>query len=85
MARNRYRPGRTVVSFFVGLAIAFGLVALAGSWTPRLGLDLQGGTRISLVASGQGVTAESLQQAASIIDSRVNGSGVAEAEVTTQG
>ena len=84
MARN-YRPMRTVVVFFVGLAIAFGLVALAGSWTPRLGLDLQGGTRISLVASGQDVTQESLQEAASIIDSRVNGSGVSEAEVTTQG
>ncbi len=84
MARN-YRPMRTVVVFFVGLAIAFGLVALAGSWTPRLGLDLQGGTRISLVASGEGVTQESLQEAATIIDSRVNGSGVSEAEVTTQG
>jgi preprotein translocase subunit SecD len=85
MARNRYRPGRTVLAFFVGLAITFGLVALAGSWTPRLGLDLQGGTRISLVASGENVTESSLQEAASIIDSRVNGSGVAEAEVTTQG
>ncbi len=85
MARNRYRPLRTVVVFFVGLAIAFGLVALAGSWTPRLGLDLQGGTRISLVASGEDVSQESLQEAASIIDSRVNGSGVSEAEVTTQG
>jgi preprotein translocase subunit SecD len=84
MAR-KYRPTRTVVVFFVGLAIAFGLVALAGSWTPRLGLDLQGGTRISLVASGDDVTQESLQEAASIIDSRVNGSGVSEAEVTTQG
>ena len=85
MARNRYRPVRTVLMFFVGLAIAFGLVAVAGSWTPRLGLDLQGGTRISLVASGEDVTQQSLQEAASIIDSRVNGSGVSEAEVTTQG
>ena len=85
MARTRYRPGRTVVAFFVGLAIAFGLVALAGSWTPRLGLDLQGGTRISLVASGENVSEGSLQEAANIIDSRVNGSGVSEAEVTTQG
>jgi len=85
MARNRYRPARTVVMFFSALAIAFGLVAVAGSWTPRLGLDLQGGTRISLVASGENVTQESLQEAATIIDSRVNGSGVSEAEVTTQG
>ncbi len=47
MARKLPRPARTLVVFFVGLAIAFGLVALAGSWTPRLGLDLQGGTRIT--------------------------------------
>jgi preprotein translocase subunit SecD len=85
MARNRYRPVRTVAVFFGVLAIAFGLVAVAGSWTPRLGLDLQGGTRISLVASGDNITQESLQEAATIIDSRVNGTGVTEAEVTTQG
>ncbi len=82
---HRYRPGRTVGVFFLGLAIAFGLVALAGSWTPRLGLDLQGGTRITLVANSDDVTEDRLKEAASIIDSRVNGSGVTEAEVTTQG
>jgi preprotein translocase subunit SecD len=85
MARNRYRPGRHVLVFFVGLAIAFGLVALAGSWTPKLGLDLQGGTRITLVATGDDITEANLNEAASIIDDRVNGSGVSEAEVTTQG
>jgi preprotein translocase subunit SecD len=83
MARTR-RPGRTVAVFFAFLAIAFGLVALAGEWTPRLGLDLQGGTRITLVAKGE-TTEENLQQAREIIDQRVNGSGVTEAEVTTQG
>ncbi len=85
MARNRYRPGRHVAVFFVGLAIAFGLVAILGTWTPKLGLDLQGGTRITLVATGDGVTESSLNEAAGIIDDRVNGSGVSEAEVTTQG
>ena len=82
MAANRYRPGRTLAIFFLGLAVSYGLVALTGNWKPELGLDLQGGTRIQLTAQGE-VTAESLDQAASIIDSRVNGSGVAEAEVTT--
>ena len=85
MARNRYRPGRHVAVFFVGLAIAYGLVALLGTWTPKLGLDLQGGTRITLVATGDNVTESSLNEAAGIIDDRVNGSGVSEAEVTTQG
>ncbi len=82
MAANRYRPGRTLAMFFLGLVVAYGLVALAGNWKPALGLDLQGGTRIQLTAKGD-VTPESLTQAAAIIDSRVNGSGVSEAEVTT--
>ena len=84
MAAKKYRPGRTVVSFFIGLAVAFGLVALGGAWSPELGLDLQGGTRITLIATGS-PTAQNLQEAASIIDQRVNGSGVSEAEVNTQG
>ncbi len=82
MAAHRYRPGRTLAMFFLGLVVAYGLVALAGNWKPALGLDLQGGTRIQLTAKGD-VTPESLTQAAEIIDSRVNGSGVSEAEVTT--
>jgi preprotein translocase subunit SecD len=84
MARKTARPGRTLVVFFLGLAIAFGLVALAGSWKPELGLDLQGGTSIRLTPKGN-PSAESLNEARKIIDQRVNGSGVAEAEVTVQG
>lgn len=83
MARKTAQPGRTLVVFFVGLAIAYGLVAIAGTWKPELGLDLQGGTRITLIAKGS-PTAESLQEARNIIDQRVNGTGVTEAEVTTQ-
>jgi preprotein translocase subunit SecD len=85
MARKVPRPGRTVGVFFLGLAISFGLVALVGQWTPRLGLDLQGGTRITLIAKSDQVSEGNLEQAAGIIDDRVNGSGVSEAEVTTQG
>jgi preprotein translocase subunit SecD len=85
MASKRYRPGRHVAVFFLGLAIAYGLVALAGTWSPKLGLDLQGGTRITLVAKGDDVTESNLQEARTIIDQRVNGSGVSEAEVSTQG
>ena len=84
MARKTAQPGRTLGVFFLGLAIAFGLVALAGNWKPELGLDLQGGTSIRLTPKGD-PTPESLNEARKIIDQRVNGSGVAEAEVTVQG
>jgi preprotein translocase subunit SecD len=78
------RPGRTLVVFFLGVAILYGLVGLAGSWTPSLGLDLEGGTRIQLEATGD-PDADSLDEARQIIDDRVNGSGVTEADVTTSG
>ena len=85
MARNSARPGRTVAVFFIGLAVAYGLVALVGTWKPALGLDLEGGTQITLTAKGQRHARTTSTRPPSIIDSRVNGSGVTEAEVTTQG
>ena len=84
MAAKSARPGRTLVAFFVGLAISYGLVALAGTWTPALGLDLQGGTRITMLAK-EDPSAENLELARQIIDQRVNGSGINEAEVVSQG
>jgi preprotein translocase subunit SecD len=84
VAAKSARPGRTLIAFFVGLGISYGLVAIAGTWTPELGLDLQGGTRITLVAKDD-PSAENLEQARRIIDQRVNGSGVTEAEVVSQG
>ncbi|GAB2769225.1 protein translocase subunit SecD [Nocardioides salsibiostraticola] len=85
MAKRQYRPGRTLVIFFVGLAFVFGLVGISDSnWKPTLGLDLQGGTRIQLTADGN-PTSDSLSEARNITDQRVNGSGVAEAAVTVQG
>jgi len=73
-----------------GLLVAalYGGVALGGDWSPKLGLDLQGGTRITLEAStetGEEITPEKLEEARGIIDQRVNGQGVAEAEVAVQG
>lgn len=89
MANKRTRKaGRTLIVFALAVLAMYGGLAVEGTWTPRLGLDLQGGTRITLVAStetGEEITPEKLEEAAGIIDSRVNGSGVAESEVTTQG
>ncbi len=88
MAKKTPRPGRTLLIFVLAILVLYGLAALGGTWKPRLGLDLEGGTRITLSAveqGGQAITPTKLKQAASIVDRRVNGSGVSEAEVSTQG
>lgn len=88
MASSGARPGRRVIVFALLVAALYGGVALGGDWSPKLGLDLQGGTRITLEAStetGEEITPEKLEEARSIIDQRVNGQGVAEAEVAVQG
>lgn len=81
------RPGRTLLIFFMTVAVLYGLAALGDSWKPKLGLDLEGGTRISLTANTDtgDVNRTQLEEARAIIDSRVNGSGVVEAEVSVQG
>lgn len=59
-----------------------------GGWTPRLALDLEGGTQIILapqLESGQSITQEQLTQAVAIIRQRVDATGVSESEITTQG
>ena len=87
MAKKTPRPTRTLLIFGLVIAVLYGLAALGGDWKPRLGLDLEGGTRITLSAieEGDAVTPTKLKQAASIVDRRVNGSGVSEAEVSTSG
>jgi preprotein translocase subunit SecD len=74
----------------VGLVIllAGGVIWGGASWTPKLALDLEGGTQIILapkLESGQTVSVDQLNQAVSIIRERINASGVSEAEITTQG
>jgi protein-export membrane protein SecD/preprotein translocase SecF subunit len=86
---NVPRPWRPLALLTLLLILVFvGALVLASSWAPRLGLDLQGGTSITLSAQtvdGQEPSQESLDEAVAIIRQRVNGSGVAEAEVSTQG
>ncbi|SFR76670.1 preprotein translocase subunit SecD [Agromyces sp. CF514] len=67
---------------------AAGVIWGGGSWTPKLALDLEGGTQIILepqLESGQTATQEQLDQAVSIIRQRVDASGVAEPEINTEG
>lgn len=65
-----------------------GVVAGKTGALPKLALDLEGGTEMVLTPKlddpGKKVTSEQLQQAVEIIRQRVDGTGVAEAEVTTQ-
>lgn len=80
---------RYLGALFGLLVLLYLLVFFTGdSPTPRLGLDLQGGTTVTLAArteNGQAPSREALDQAKQIIERRVNGLGVAEAEVVTQG
>lgn len=89
MATKQGRPGWILIGTFVVLAVLVGAMALAKTWTPRLGLDLRGGTTITLTAAnttGQGaVSKDSLEQARTIIQQRVDSLGVGETEVTTSG
>ncbi len=88
MASPRPQHGRVFGIFVI-------LLAALAVWTwfpgadhaPRLGLDLRGGTQVTLTpqAVTGTITDAQLQQAVDIIRQRVNGLGVAEAEVTTQG
>jgi preprotein translocase subunit SecD len=83
------RPGRLLIVLGVVLVLLFGIMALTQTWKPKLGLDLRGGTTITLTANslvgGGSVTPEQLKEAKNIIAQRVNGAGVGEAEITTSG
>nr|WP_145797679.1 protein translocase subunit SecD [Kitasatospora atroaurantiaca] len=59
-----------------------------GHTTPRLGIDLAGGTSITLTAKSddpKAINKANMDTAVAIIQKRVNGMGVSEAEVQTQG
>jgi len=85
VAKKTSRPGRTLITFFLVVGVLYGLAALGGTFKPKLGLDLEGGTRITLQAVGSGITKTKMDQARSIIDQRANGTGVTEATVAVQG
>jgi preprotein translocase subunit SecD len=77
------------------VAVVFGVIGSGvvwsnAQWTPKLGLDLEGGWEIVMTAVPQPgasgtVTQQTLDEAVKIIRQRINGAGVSEAEITTQG
>jgi len=94
-ASNTVKSARKSLSWMLAILVGLtGLIAVGSlsdenaSFTPKLALDLQGGTQVilsPLLLDGQAVTPEQLDQAVSIIRQRVDASGVSESQVITQG
>jgi preprotein translocase subunit SecD len=83
-------PARYLSVFLIMLVFVYLLVFLTGDKkaAPKLGIDLQGGTRVTLTArtpDGSRPSRESLAQAQQIISARVNGLGVSGSEVVVDG
>jgi preprotein translocase subunit SecD len=87
---KKARPARAITVTVLLTAVLFGVAGAIGATTINLGLDLRGGTSVTLQprledgAQGE-VTAESIDQAVAIIRQRVNSLGVVEAEVAAEG
>ena len=94
MARTGPKNSALRVLVWLGVILAVMTAVLAGgsisgqaSWAPKLALDLEGGTQMILapkVEGGSDINEDQLNQAVAIIRQRVDGSGVAEAEISTQ-
>ncbi|GAA3041857.1 protein translocase subunit SecD [Actinokineospora globicatena] len=87
---GQIRPGRYLAFFVAIVAVLYTLVFATGDHraVPKLGIDLQGGTRVALTArteTGEPPSKESLNVSREIIDTRVNGTGVQGAEVVLDG
>jgi preprotein translocase subunit SecD len=83
-------PARYLSIFLFMLVGIYLLVFLTGDKkaAPKLGIDLQGGTRVTLTArtpDGSRPSREALAQAQQIISARVNGLGVSGSEVVVDG
>ncbi|MBQ1097832.1 protein translocase subunit SecD [Streptomyces sp. b94] len=89
-ASAQSRPGRSLALILIAIVALTGGMFAAGHTTPRLGIDLAGGTSITLRAvpeAGQesAINKTNMDTAVEIMERRVNGLGVSEAEVQTQG
>jgi preprotein translocase subunit SecD len=87
---GRIQPWRYLASFAGVVVVLYALVFFTGDGraAPKLGIDLQGGTRVTLVArtvDGGSPPRDQLVQAQQIIEQRVNGLGVSGAEVVLDG
>ncbi|WP_240003142.1 protein translocase subunit SecD [Streptomyces cinnamoneus] len=84
------RPGRVLALILIAMVALTGGMFASGHATPRLGIDLAGGTSFTLEAKNEpgkpnAINETNMNTAVGIIERRVNGLGVTEAEVQTQG
>ncbi|MFE2264552.1 protein translocase subunit SecD [Streptomyces griseosporeus] len=87
-ASAQSKPWRSLALILIAIAALTGGMFWSGNTTPRLGIDLAGGTSITLRAvpeAGQKISKANMDTAVDIMNRRVNGLGVSEAEVQTQG
>ncbi|MET9394324.1 protein translocase subunit SecD [Streptomyces sp. NPDC006624] len=89
-ASAQSKPGRSLALILIALVALTGGMFASGHTKPRLGIDLAGGTSITLRAVPEAgneaaINKTNMDTAVSIMERRVNGLGVQEAEVQTQG
>ncbi|MGW1955052.1 protein translocase subunit SecD [Streptomyces sp. NPDC001920] len=89
-ASAQSKPGRSLALILIAIAALTGGMFASGHTTPRLGIDLAGGTSITLRAEAEpgqesAINKTNMDTAVEIMERRVNGLGVSEAEVQTQG
>ncbi|MFI6563422.1 protein translocase subunit SecD [Streptomyces sp. NPDC050534] len=84
------KPWRPLALILIAIVALTGGMFASGHTTPRLGIDLAGGTSITLRAVAEpgqasAINKTNMNTAVDIMNRRVNGLGVSEAEVQTQG
>ncbi|MER7839576.1 protein translocase subunit SecD [Streptomyces sp. NPDC096040] len=89
-ASAQSKPGRSLALILIAIVALTGGMFASGNTTPRLGIDLAGGTSITLQAKNEpgqpnAINKTNMDTAVSIMNRRVNGLGVSETEVQTQG
>ncbi|MEV7974547.1 protein translocase subunit SecD [Streptomyces sp. NPDC086519] len=89
-ASAQSKPGRSLALILIAIVALTGGMFASGNTTPRLGIDLAGGTSITLQAHNEpgqpnAINKTNMNTAVEIMNRRVNGLGVSEAEVQTQG
>ncbi|MER0444579.1 protein translocase subunit SecD [Streptomyces sp. Edi4] len=89
-AGGQSKPGRALAFILIAMVALTGGMFISHTTTPRLGIDLAGGTSITLKAKAEpgqesAINKKNMDTAVQIMNRRVNGLGVTEAEVQTQG